>query len=298
MRTKFNKSFSALLVVIVLASMASSRARLLEDPTAAGVVINNRAEAIYVGEDGATYSTVSETVKITVLAVATLTVAPKETAPSANVGPHERITRLFRICNTGNIANSYTIANADTTAPATLVSLYFDSDATGTFTSGDSLITLGTTSSPSVAPGACFGLLAVVDTNDAPPNSLLRIHLTAHSNASGAANGIAEDDGTIINSIGKGPQFSNPSSPALPPLKEINGASQSVVNRGTPFTYTIAFRNSGDVTAHNVVLIDDLPAGVEYVAGSLHLENNGSKDLTDAQDSDEGFVRGRTSNYA
>jgi uncharacterized repeat protein (TIGR01451 family) len=291
--TIFSKSLSALVVAILLASTASARSRLLEDGTAAGTVITIRAEAVYTGEDGATYSTSSETITITVLAVVTLTVSPRETAPSANVGPHERITRLFRICNTGNTANSYTITDADVSAPATLVSLYFDIDASGTSTTGDSPITIGATSSPTVPTGSCLGVLAVVDTKDSPANSLLRIHLTAHSNATGAANGVAADDGTIINSIGKGPIFSSPANSTLPPLMEINGSSQTVVSRGSLFTYSISFRNSGDVTARNLVVSDDLPASIEYIAGSLHLEHDGAKDLSDAQDSDEGFVRGQ-----
>ena len=56
-------------------------------------------------------------VTVTVLAVAALTVSPKETSPSASVGPHERITRSFRICNTGNVPNSYLITQADVNAP-------------------------------------------------------------------------------------------------------------------------------------------------------------------------------------
>jgi uncharacterized repeat protein (TIGR01451 family) len=240
------------------------------------------------------YGSASETVSFTVQAVATLTVAPKETAPSAGVVPQERITRLFRICNTGNVANSYMIANADVTDPAKLDSLYFDNDAGGTLTIGDTLITVGSTSSTSVAPGACLGVLALVDTNNVPFSSLLRIHLIAHSNANGATNGNVEDDGTIINDVGKGPLLTNPTSPALPPLKEINGGNQAVVTRANPFTYSIAFRNNGDVAARNLILSDDLPAGVEYVAGSLHLEDNGSnKDLSDDQDTDEGFARGQ-----
>ena len=292
-QTKFSKSLSAIVVAILFASLASSRTRLAGDSAPSGTVIANRAEATY-EIDGTPYSTVSETVTFTVQAVATLTVTPKETAPSASVVPQERITRVFRICNTGNVANSYTIVNTDVTAPATLDSLYFDNDASSTLTVGDSLITVGSTSSASVVPGSCLGVLAIADTNAVPFSSLLRIHLTAHSIANGAANGNVEDDGTIINEVGSGPHFSNPSSPALPPLKEINGANQAVVTRGNPFTYTISFRNSGDVAARNLVLSDDLPAGVEYVAGSLHLENNGSnKDLTDDQDADEGFVQGQ-----
>ena len=287
---KFSRSLSAIVVAVLFASLVSARSRLSEDSTPAGTVITNRAEATYEGDEGTTYSTVSEIVTFTVLPVATLTVSPKETVPSASVVPLEQITRLFRICNTGNVANSYTVTNTDVTAPAAFASLYFDNDASGTFTIGDTAITVGSTSSASVAPGSCLGVLSIIDTHEIPYGSLLRIHLTAHSNASGAANGNVEDDGTIINEVGKGPLFSNPTNPALPPLKEVNGSSQAVVTRGNPFTYSIAFRNSGDVIAHNLVLIDDLPVGVEYVAGSLHLDFNGSKDLTDAEDADEGFV--------
>jgi len=292
-QTKFSRSLSAIVAVVLLASLVSARFRSSGDSTPAGTVISNRAEATYEGDEGTTYNTVSETVTFIVLPVATLTVSPKETVPSASVVPQEQITRLFRICNTGNVANSYTITSTDVTAPATFASLYFDNDADGTLTVGDTLITVGSTSSASVAAGACLGVLAIIDTHDIPFSSLLRIHLTAHSNASGTANGNVEDDGTIINEVGKGPLFTSPTNPALPPLKEINGGSQAVVTRGNPFTYSIAFRNSGDVAAHNLVLTDELPAGVEYVAGSLHLDFNGSKDLTDAQDADEGFVNGQ-----
>jgi uncharacterized repeat protein (TIGR01451 family) len=291
-RPIFRKSLSTIVVAVLFAAMASSRTRFVDDRTAAGTIISNRAEATY-ESDGETFSIVSETVTVTVLAVATLTVSPKETSPSASVGPQERVTRLFRICNTGNVANAYTIATAAVNAPSTLVNLYFDIDASGTLTSGDPQITIGATASPTVAPGSCLGVLAVVDTNDAPANSLLRIHLTARSNASGAANGNSEDDGTIINAVGQGAHFTSPANPSLPPLKQVNGEIQAIITRGNPFTYTISFRNSGDVTARNAVLIDDLPASVEYVPNSLHLETNVSKDLTDAQDADEGFVRGQ-----
>ncbi len=293
LRNKFSRAFTAVVVAFLFASLATSRARFSGDSTAAGTIVSNRAEATYEGDEGTTYSTVSETVTFTVLPVATLTVSPKETAPSASVVPQDRVTRLFRICNTGNVANSYTIINADVTAPAAINSLHFDNDGSGTLTAGDTQITIGTTPSASVATGACLTVLAVIDTNNVPFSSLLRIHLTARSNASGAANGTVQDDGTIINDVGKGPVFSNPSSAVLPPLKDINNLSQTVVTRGTPFTYSISFRNSGDVAARNVILTDDLPAGVDYVAGSLHLEYNGSnKDLSDAEDADEGFVRG------
>lgn len=290
LRRLFSRSFCSFLVAILCASLASG-ARSSQDHTQSGTRISNQATATYESEDGTPFTTVSETVTVTVLAVATLAVTPKETTPSANVGPHERVTRVFHICNTGNLTNTYTVTNFEVNTPSTLVSLFFDIDGSGTFTSGDQQLTVGATVSPSVGPSLCMGVLATIDTNDAPPNSLLRLDLTARSNAEGAANGNPEDTGTIINSVGKGPVFSSPTNAALPPLKQVNGSTQAIITRGTPFSYTVSFRNSGDVTARNFVLVDDLPAGIEYVSNSLHLENVVSKDLTDAEDADEGFVR-------
>jgi uncharacterized repeat protein (TIGR01451 family) len=294
LQNKISRTVFAIVVALLCASLGISRVRSGGEVTPAGTIVSNRAEATYEGDEGTTYSTVSETVTFTVVPVATLTVSPKETTPSASVSPQEQVTRVFRICNTGNVANSYTIADADVTAPATLASLYFDNDGSGTLTTGDTQITIGSTSSASVASGACLPVLAIVDTHNIPVSSLLRIHLTARSNATGAANGNVQDDGTIINDVGRGPVFSDPGSAALPPLKNINSLSQAVVSRGYPFTYSISFRNSGDVSARNVVLIDELPTGVTYVAGSMHLDFNGvNKNLSDAQDADEGFAQGR-----
>ena len=105
-----------------------------------------------------------------------------------------------------------------------------------------------------------------------------------------AVNGRTADDGTIINAIGAGPRLTSPTDSNLPPLKTVNGSVQSVVSPGSTFTYSIVFRNSGDVSARAVVITDDLPSQIEYVASSLNLDN---RILTDAEDTDEGTVQGR-----
>jgi len=263
LQTKFGKSLAVLIVTILCTAMASSRTNSSGDAAVSETTITNRAEAMYQDTDGTTYNIASQTITFTVLPVATLTVAPKETTPSATVGPQQRITRVFRICNTGNVPNSYTITGAEVSSPSKIIVLSFDNDANGTISFDDLLITIGETSSTTVAPGSCLGVLAVVDTLDIPADSLLTIHLRARSNATGAANGRVEDDGTIINSLGRGPQLTSPTSAALPPLKQVNGTNQAVVTRGNPFTYSIAFRNSGDVAARNVVLTDEIPTGIE-----------------------------------
>src|SRR4029079_8247001 len=98
---------------------------------------SNRAEATYADETGQEFMTVSPTVTVTVSTVAAVTVTPDESEPSATVAPNERVTRLFRVCNTGNTPDFYTIASAEASAPAALVSLYFDVDGSGTLESND-----------------------------------------------------------------------------------------------------------------------------------------------------------------
>src|SRR5215472_8479921 len=278
--TKTRRSPLTIVLALFLTSLTSSMARPVDTSAPSGTVISNTAVATYSDSDGENFNTVSATVTITVMAVTALTVAPKETQPSANVGPREQVTRLFRVCNSGNVASTYTVTQAGVNAPSTLVSLYFDNDGDGAVSNPDSQISVGTTQSHSVAPGSCLGVLAVVNTNDAPVNSLLQITLRVHANAAGA--GTSDDNGTIINSLGKGAVLGHPTDPNLPPLKQINGTNQQVITRGGTLTYSITFRNTGDVTAHAVVLTDDLISGLDYTPNTLKLEFNGTRNLTDA----------------
>jgi uncharacterized repeat protein (TIGR01451 family) len=276
----------ASLIAILLGSSAS--ARVFEDPTGGGTIISNRAEASYKDEVGESYTTISPTVTITVLAVAAIAVTPDETAPSDTIAPLERVTRVFRVCNTGNNADTFTPARFDLTAPATLNSLYFDNDGSGTLTDGDTPVRVNESASPLLQPGGCIGVIAVIDTNDAPARSTINMSLVARSNAVNAVNGHSEDTGTIINAVGEGARLTDPANSNLGPSKLVNGVVQTVVPLGSQFTYTIAFRNSGDTVARNVVLDDGLPLGTEYLPATLQLNDRA---ISDALDADEGSIQ-------
>jgi uncharacterized repeat protein (TIGR01451 family) len=278
----------AALLVVWLGTTANLWARAFEDPTGGGTILSNRAEASYRDETGESFTTVSPTVTVTVLAVAAIVVTPDETVPSDTVVPREQVTRLFRVCNTGNNADTFTLTRAAVTAPATLNALYFDNDGSGTLNAGDAQITLNETSSPPLAPAGCIGVLAVIDTNDVAARSTVTINIAARSNATGAVNGRGEDTGTIINIVGEGPRFTDPGNPNLPPSKVVNSVSQFVASSGGQFTYTISFRNSGDTAARNVLARDEFPAGIECIAGSLQLDG---RSLSDALDADEGSIQ-------
>ena len=283
------RAFALLLALAALAAGAPG-AVARDGGVGAGVVISNRAEATYADENGQEFLTISPTVSVTVSTVAAVTVTPDETEPSATVGPGERVTRLFRVCNTGNTPDFYTIASAEVSAPAALVSLHFDLDGSGALDANDRPITLDSTMSPRLARGQCVGVLAVVDANAGRVGEQFTIRIIARSSVADALNAGAQDAGTIVNAYGNGARLTAPSDPSLPPVKLVEGHESVTTSPGQGLNYTITFRNSGDTLARNVVLRDDLPDGLEYIAGSLRLSG---RSLSDAADADEGSVVGR-----
>ncbi len=96
-KTKLGKALGFLIATVLFTAIATSRTTFSGNNIPSGTTITNRAEGTYEGGDGTTYNTSSETITFTVLSVASLTVGPKETIPSASIGPQQRITRLFRI---------------------------------------------------------------------------------------------------------------------------------------------------------------------------------------------------------
>lgn len=285
-------SLARLLAAVLFAALAVTGRGVLafEGTAGAGDTISNRAEATYTDTEGTAFATVSTTVTLTVLTVAAVTVTPDESEPSANVSPNERVTRLFRVCNTGNTPDFYTITSAEASTPAALFSLHYDTDATGMLTATDREIAVGTTMSPRTGVGQCVGVLAEVDTNGGRAGDRFDVRINARSSVTDAVNAGVEDAGTIINVYGNGAHFSSPADPALPPLKLVDGHDRVTTAPGQPLDYTISFRNSGDIPARGVVLRDDMPDGLEYVAGTLRL---GGRLLTDASDADEGSLAGR-----
>src|SRR6266550_1291496 len=135
-------SITATLIAIALSASVRLWARSLDDSISAGTLISIRAEAIYSDAAGEKYSTVSETITVTISAIATLVVTPDETVASDTVAPNDQMTRVFRVCNTGNNVDTFTLTRADLTSPATLEALYFDTDSSGTLNDGDALARL------------------------------------------------------------------------------------------------------------------------------------------------------------
>ncbi|WP_312505293.1 lectin-like domain-containing protein, partial [Lysinibacillus sp.] len=65
------------------------------------------------------------------------------------------------------------------------------------------------------------------------------------------------------------------------------------VSAGDELTYEVTIKNNGGDVASNAIFEDAIPAGTEYVPGSLKITNGqGTGDLTDANDSDKGHFDG------
>lgn len=261
-------------------------------PGSAGTVIVNRAEATYQDDSGTNYNAVSSAVTITILAVSSVAITPDETTPSAVVAPNETITRQFRLCNTGNGEDFFVLTAANVTAPASLSKIYFDADNDNAVGSHETPVVVGQTLTPRLAPGACLGILFVVETNGVAPQTQIALDLTARSTlAIPGTNNFPQDTGKIINSVGSGVSFRSPSDENLPPLKLVENLPRSTVTAGQFLNYKIAFRNKGAVAARQVRVVDQLPAGLEYVGGSMRLN---TRQLTDASDADEGAATARS----
>jgi len=272
MRTRRKvKALVALITAVVWAFTIAGQVpnQSPDSRTPAGAIISNRAEASYVNEDGELITTVSETLTLTVAAVSGLAVTPDDSAASSTHTPQERITKVFRVCSTGNTAESFILRSADINLPAALVALYFDLDGNGIVSAGDTPVIVGTTVSPSFYADRCLGVIAVADINDTAAGSLVTLHLTAVATGQGGIERGAEDQGRIISAVGTGPIFSSPRNPQMATLMLVDGQERITATPGQTLTYSLSFSNSGDATARNVVITDQLPANLEYVPDSL-----------------------------
>lgn len=259
----------------------------LAQKTVGGTIITNFAQASYKDQNGILFNTISPTVFLTVKAISSLVVTPDETEASAVVAPNQSVTRQFRVCNTSNNSDSYTLTRVNISSPAQLVGLYFDADGDGLISANDVPIALNNTRSSTIEVGSCVAVLADINTQTISVGEQLRIGITARSNVTDAANGIAEDEGTIINTAGKAAVLTDPDNPTLAPVKTVENQRSWVTSKNQPLKYQIAFRNSGDIAARNVVLTDELPDGLQYIAKTLQID---ARSVSDADDSDEGSV--------
>lgn len=278
-----NKIFTFLLLLFFA---VGGKVSLLAQTTPAGTIVINEAQADYYDDDGNHFSTLSNKVNFVVQAVPRLTVTPDETEPSATIANNQRIVRNFRVCNTGNVADSYFVSTLSATSPATINGIYFDLDGSNTITESDIPVILNKTTTGTIKTNGCFSILVELSTNNFGVGNLLTIDITANS----VTDRKVSDVGRIINIAGRSAVLTSPDDAELPPLKLVNQQRLYIGSVNERVNYSIKFRNRGEVPAFDTIISDELRRELRYVPNSLKIDN---RSVTDTAGDDEGSVNGQ-----
>ncbi|MEA2206224.1 MAG: hypothetical protein QOE77_3000 [Blastocatellia bacterium] len=265
---RFEYLVLAMIVAASLFFVVDSIAQQASTP--GGTIIQTQGYGLYKDDEGREHRTTSDIVRIFLQTVTLLSVTPNETAPSAQVQRHQEFTRLFHICNVGNDAEQVMVSKIEISSPARVVGLSFDLDGNGALSATDLEIHVAETLSPSLGPGACTGVLVLLNSESFPAQTNLVVRLTARSTNAVAANGIQEATGQIVNAVSDGPRITGLD--GLAPTLLVNGLLQTVASAHEVLAYSVAMSNSGDGPAQGVVYLDHLPEGLEYVPGTFRVD--------------------------
>jgi len=227
--------------------------------TPGGTAITNSATATYSDATGESYSTVSNTVQTTVALIGALVVDPKHPTADTSTASQDRsaagpTTRTFTITNTSNIDDAYTITavgDAPVSAPA---QIFFQAG------SAQTPVTVGTTVSPTVAPGGSIAVVVKVDTTGLAVDTQVPVTITARTTTPGTTNGLQSDSGEQWIVIAKGADITGPGGSKI--SKTVNHTTVVQSQPGGTVSYDIIAMNAGGAAANHVVVTDVVPPGL------------------------------------
>ncbi|MDQ6788112.1 MAG: hypothetical protein M3033_15010 [Acidobacteriota bacterium] len=171
---------NALALLVCCAVFASSSFA----QTAGGTQIVNQASATYSDGTGGTYSTVSNTVTVTVANVSGLTITPDAGSHASVVPGQSNVIYSFRVTNTGNFADQVRFLasgqSIQLSGAATVSAAVIDVDGSGTINAGDTdvLTNAADVVSASIAQNGFIDVLVSVNvSNSATPSSVISVQL-------------------------------------------------------------------------------------------------------------------------
>ncbi len=244
---------------------------------AVGVSISNIAVANYTDATGAPQTVNSNEVRTTVLQVASFTLVADRTA---TVNPNGQVALSHTLSNTGNGSDSFTINLVNLGGDdidLNSIAVYIDANGDGTPDNTTNLVGAAVT----VAAGTSVNLIVVGTAPvSATTGQTALLSISATSVFDPTAN-------TAINPATTRPFNVNRDTVTITGNAVINvtkSASVSAVNVGDTVVYTLAYSNTGNTTATDLVIRDLLPANVTYVTGSARWSNTGTTVLTEIED--------------
>lgn len=199
----------------------------------------------------------------------------------------------FVLTNAGNGREAFALTASTVGIDASVTGIWLDRDGNGRFDPAVDTRLQGSGLTPSVASGASINLFVLSDIaasarNGATGSATLSATAATGSGTPGTGYPGAGDEGS--NAVVGGTTAAASANVRLV-IGESNVAlikSQSVPSepgRGSIVTYTLEARFSGASPVRDARLVDPIPAGTRYVAGSLRLDG---ALLSDAADTDAG----------
>ncbi|MEA2173083.1 MAG: hypothetical protein QOD00_675 [Blastocatellia bacterium] len=189
--------------------------------TAANTTIQNQASASYSDGSGGSYSSVSNTVTVTVAKVAGMTITPDASTDPTVVPGQTGILYNFRVTNTGNFSDQVRFLTGGAsawlagTAPASITRAVIDVDNSGTINAGDTDIKTNAADvlSASIAQNGFINVLVEVSVG-------------------GAATAGQTVQVLLGDALTGSPTFDNqnPDNPATPSAHEVRTLSTGAVN--------------------------------------------------------------------
>ena len=236
---------------------------------AAGVTISNIAVASYKDATGAPQTVNSNEVRTTVLQVASFTLVADRTA---TVNPNGQVALSHTLTNTGNSGDSFTInlvnlgVSPNDQIDLNNIAVYLDANGDGTPDNTTNLIGQTVT----LPAGASTNLIVVGTAPVSATNGqAAQLTISAASTFTPAVTASNTDTVTITgNAV----------------VNVTKSANVSAVNVNDTVVYTLAYSNTGNTTATDVIIRDLLPANVTYVAGSARWSSTAPNPLTDLVD--------------
>src|SRR5882762_8409382 len=254
-------------LLIVLAIVCALSAQSVAQ-TPGGTTISNQASASY--SDGTnSYSTVSNTVTVTVSNVSGLAITPDAGSNPTVVAGQTGVIYNFTVTNTGNFSDqvhflaSGASASLSGSSPATITNVVIDLNNNGAIDGGDTLLTGG----------------AAVDSAFIAQNASIHVLVEVSINAGATAGQTVQV--FLGDAATGGPSYDNQPLAAVVPSHEVRTVSAASVNgqREAKGDITVSVENDA-----RLVLTLTAPAGPVALGGdisySAQLQNTGARSAT------------------
>ncbi|HEX8456489.1 MAG TPA: hypothetical protein VF656_04130 [Pyrinomonadaceae bacterium] len=238
--------------------------------TSGNTVISNQASAAYTDSSNNNYSTVSNTVTVTVANVSGLRILPDDAVNSAVVPGDANVTFLYTVTNTGNFTDQVRFLasgqSLNLTGPGTITAAVIDMDGSNTITAGDiNIFSNGADVLHTLAQNASATIVVrLTISSSAAPGNTIQVFLG--DAATGAAQGY--DNQT-------------PDNPATPSAHEVRTVSATSVNGVREARGDVRVTVQNDAQLRAVLTVPAGPVALgSNISYSAQLCNDGNRPAT------------------